>query len=238
MKRDSVSFFGSRVAAITVAALSVALTVGVAFAVGLWVAGHPSGKENQPPSASSDSIFRTCLDKAHEATKMIPPDQTQQSTYDEIMLNTCYGQVRAQLILREFELRGQALSATQREGLRINLLSMIILLFATTSGILLSGLQMLVSFRLMLRGYQQIESNTELVLKYNAVALRSSAVGVTIFTVSMLFFAFFIYFNYQISAVPSSMEELSVVPRPSPAGVGAGGSRASVPRSSRPIRRE
>jgi hypothetical protein len=79
---------------------------------------------------------------------------------------------------------------------------MIILLFATTSGVVLAGIQMFVSYRLMSKGYEQFGVNTELVLKYNSIALRSSAVGVSIFAISMLFFAVLIFLNYQIHVVP------------------------------------
>jgi len=147
-------------------------------------------------SPSADSLFQACVDKARQTFGGTQAQETFEAT------NVCYSQVAGQLTLRDYELRRQAFSTSQQEGLRINLVSMIVLLVATTSGIVLAALQMFWSFRLMSRGYEKLEANTEVLLKYNSVALRSSAVGVSIFAISMLFFAVFIFFNYQITVIP------------------------------------
>jgi hypothetical protein len=183
----------------------------VALALGLIFGMFIRAPETPTTLPSSDSIFQSCIDRLSAIN--IAPNSPQQPTRTEQITASCYTQASGQLTLRDYELRRQAYANSQQEGQRINLVAVVILLFATTSGGILAGLQMLASFRLMTKGYEQMGVNSELVLKYNSIALRSSAVGVTIFAISMLFFGVYILYTFRINELPS---EPSVAPRSIP----------------------
>jgi len=166
--------------------IGACIALALSFSLGLWMGSGIRAAEVQPPLTSSDQILQNCVDRAH-TTIIRPADLAQQQNYENSIASACYSQTSSQLLLRDFEVRRQMFLASQQAGQGINYVAMIILLFATTSGVILSGLQIFTSYRLMSKGYEQAGINTELVMKYNSIALRSSAVGVSIFAISVLF---------------------------------------------------
>jgi hypothetical protein len=135
-----------RLAPIIFASLGVAAVVAAI----LWITGFLGGPANPISSANSDSLFQTCVDKAYQSSdRPSSTFVTDRAKYDERVLPECYNRVRSQLLLRDFEIRRLSFQTAQQEGLRMNLVAMIILLFATTSGIILAGLQLLAAFNLM-----------------------------------------------------------------------------------------
>jgi hypothetical protein len=165
--------------------------------------GPAIADEPQRQHADSDVLYQECVSKS-QTGHYTDYDADRELKYQTNTNEFCLRQVQNILYLRDVEYRRQALSEAQTNGQRIIFVSMSILLFATFSGIILAGIQIISSYRLMSQGYRQLGTDSDLVIKYNSVALRSSIAGVTIFAISMLFFAFFIYVNNTIQETPLS----------------------------------
>ena len=71
----------------------------------------------------------------------------------------------------------------------------------TISGVLLSGLQLLVSYQLAVAGRGQFGESGELSLEKDRVSLKSSITGLFILIVSFAFFAVFVFEIYKIREV-------------------------------------
>src|SRR5262249_31173546 len=122
-------------------------SLAVGFALGFQTAGLRQGRELSPSVANSDSLFQDCLQRAR-ALAIRATDSAEQAN----LTRSCFIQISNQLALRDFEFKQQTFSIAQERSVRINLVTRAILLIATTLGIILSGLQLLWSFRLMSKG--------------------------------------------------------------------------------------
>jgi hypothetical protein len=158
---------------------------------------------------NSDALYQSCVEKIADPTHLATSDFSREGPYYQAINGLCYQRVQSMLLLRDFEFRRQQFNNAQLDNQQLNRVAMVILLFATFSGIVLAGLQLLSSYRLMSQGYAKIGTDSDVVVKYNSVAIKSSIAGVTIFAISMLFFAVYIRFTYQTQ--PSELRELPLL---------------------------
>lgn len=177
-------------------------SLAVGFALGFQTAGLRHSQGLSAPVANSDSLFQDCLQRAR-ALAIRAADSAEQAS----LTRSCFIQISNQLSLRDLEFKQQTVSIAQEQSLRINLMTRAILLIAATLGMVLSGLQLLWSFRLMSKGYEQIGTDTQLVLRFNSIAFRSSVVGVIVFAIAMLCLALLIFHAFRVS---------EIVPPPTP----------------------
>src|SRR5262245_6372736 len=114
-------------------AIAIALVLGLG--IGVFLLG---GHDSQTPLKSSDAMLDECIDKLHTAISR--PADVDPYTHEEKIERACGNKTHAQLSWRDFEMRRQAYIRAGEDGKRINLVAMTILLFATASGVILSGL--------------------------------------------------------------------------------------------------
>jgi hypothetical protein len=72
----------------------------------------------------------------------------------------------------------------------------------TISGVLMSGLQLFMAYRIALKHRGQLVSDTELTIQTDRVALKSSMVGLAILVISLAFFVVYVKWIYTITEVP------------------------------------
>jgi hypothetical protein len=80
----------------------------------------------------------------------------------------------------------------------------------TISGVLMSGLQLFMSYRLAMAGHTELGKDIELSLQKDKIALKSSIVGLAILIISLAFFVVYVKYIYTITEIPVD------TPRPEP----------------------
>jgi hypothetical protein len=106
----------------------------------------------------------------------------------------CYGQVRGEDLLGDFYIRKR--SFVQQQSDTGVLLWMVVAI--TISGVLLAGFQLLAAFRLANAGRGDFTQGGELSLDQKSISLKSSVTGVTILTISLVFFITYVKWIYPI----------------------------------------
>jgi len=72
----------------------------------------------------------------------------------------------------------------------------------TVSGVVMSGLQLFMSYRLALSGHAAFDKDMEISIQKDRVALRSSMVGLAILVISLAFFVVYVKWIYTMTEVP------------------------------------
>jgi hypothetical protein len=72
----------------------------------------------------------------------------------------------------------------------------------TISGVVMSGLQLFMSYRLALSGHAAFDKDMEISVQKDRIALRSSMVGLAILVISLAFFVVYVKWIYTITEVP------------------------------------
>jgi len=71
----------------------------------------------------------------------------------------------------------------------------------TMSGVVMSGLQLLLSYRLALSGRDEFDKDIEISIQKDRIALKSSVVGLVILVISLAFFVVYVKWIYTITEV-------------------------------------
>src|SRR3954468_3827617 len=72
----------------------------------------------------------------------------------------------------------------------------------TISGVLMAGLQLLMSYKLAQAGHSELAKDIELSVQKDKIALKSSVVGLAILVISLAFFVVYVKWIYSIQEVP------------------------------------
>jgi hypothetical protein len=127
------------------------------------------------------------------AISLIKPQQVDLQLLAHIS-DFCYGEVRGEDLLGDFYIRKR--SFVQQQSDTGVLLWMVVAI--TLSGVLLAGLQLLAAFRLANAGRGDFTQGGELSLDQKSISLKSSVTGVTILTISLVFFITYVKWIYPI----------------------------------------
>lgn len=106
----------------------------------------------------------------------------------------CYRKIYSQSLLDEFHVR-RIVFQTQNIS-DVTLLWMVV--FITTSGVVLSGVQLYTSYQLALSGGADGSANQSLEIERGKLSLKSSVTGLFILVFSLAFFYLYIVFVYTI----------------------------------------
>ena len=72
----------------------------------------------------------------------------------------------------------------------------------TVSGVVMSGLQLFMSYPLALSGHAAFDKDMEISIQKDRIALRSSMVGLAILVISLAFFVVYVKWIYTMTEVP------------------------------------
>ena len=119
-------------------------------------------------------------------------------------LRYCHELIYIQNELNEFNLRRLVFQSQHNSDMV--LLWMVV--FITIAGVLLSGLQLYTSYRMMADGVIKAEGEAQhtLEVERGKIALRSSVTGLFILIISFAFFYVFVIFVYEIEEAPPQAE--------------------------------
>jgi hypothetical protein len=105
----------------------------------------------------------------------------------------CYSSLYSQGLLNDFAVR----ELTYRQQYRANHVLMWLVVGVAISGVLLAGVQLLTSYRLASALNVLPTSDSEISLKHNQIALKSSVTGLAILVISFAFFLIFVLYIYR-----------------------------------------
>jgi hypothetical protein len=165
-----------------------------------------------PPPAGFD-----LLQCARNLANSIPPSADPISVERLSDLSgLCFKNLYNQTLLEDFLAR----QGPYKQQLYLDVILLWMVVFITISGILLSGLQLLTSYRLAL-AKKPDNTKGELIVQSNRLTLRSSVVGLFILALSLLFFIIYVYGVYTIKpAKDDSIENLHSISYGSTGGIG------------------
>ena len=123
----------------------------------------------------------------NEAITLIKPDRVDVVLLERIS-DYCYGRVRGEDLIGDFNIRRSSFLRQQFEGRVI----LWMVLTITLSGVALAGLQLLAAYRLAAAGGGELAQSQELTLEQNKISLKSSVTGLFILVVSFAFFTVYV----------------------------------------------
>lgn len=171
--------------AIVVAALSLC-AVMVGWLIGQAGGGTPSAQAWPPAGA-----LRACIGHRLGAPRAAPAPL---ADIDAAQIS-CYTELRNELLLNDFQLRRMKFHEQSRDG---HVLLWVVVLI-TLSGVALSALQLLASYRLAGTGAGAgLDTPGEFSVERGKVSLKSSVTGLFILLFSFAFFALFVAEVYKI----------------------------------------
>lgn len=109
------------------------------------------------------------------------------------VVDYCYSSIYGQGLLNDFAVR----ELTYRQQYRTNHVLMWLVVGVAISGVLLAGVQLLTSYRLASALNLLPTSDSEIILRHNQVALKSSVTGLVILLISFAFFLIFVLYIYR-----------------------------------------
>jgi hypothetical protein len=139
----------------------------------------------------------------------------------------CYREVEEQDTLSEAGIRRLAF-LNQQSALPV---LMWMVMAITLSGVVLAGLQLVVSYQLALRGKRTLEQRSEISIEVSKISTNSSVSGVSILLISLAFFYIFVKQVYLISETTSDGAPVSKDQRVSPLLPGGAGAPSSITNS-------
>jgi hypothetical protein len=131
----------------------------------------------------------------------------------------CYSLIQAQELLDDFAIR--KLNFFQQY--RANGVLMWMVVMVTFSGVVLAGFQLRASYQLAAANKTSPHaSNSELILKSDELALKSSITGLFILLISFCFFLVFVSYVYRFETLPDHNNDpvMPPVPTLAPGGLG------------------
>ena len=145
-------------------------------------------------SAGEATVQEQCIDKTIARLRLETIDW---DSYQRIW-TLCGNEEYNRLYLLDFKIRRKKL-LEQGFDERVTLAMVVAI---TISGVLMSGLQLFMSYRLAMTGHSEIGKDIELSIQKDKVALKSSIVGLAILVISLAFFVVYVKYIYTITEVP------------------------------------
>ena len=134
--------------------------------------------------------MRACIEQRLNAVK---PEKTDLSVFDAAS-ESCYREFRNEFLLNDFYHRKAKFLEQSRDGYVLLWVVVVI----TLSGVGLSALQLVASYRLASVGRGSLDTPGELSLERDKISLKSSVTGLFILVFSFAFFALFVAEVYKI----------------------------------------
>jgi hypothetical protein len=177
--------------------------VGILFGGGLVFAVVKVLAVEAPPSSVDISghpeIMYDCIQ--HVLTT-IAPNNIRIGNYQTIW-RLCGNQIYNNLILDDFIIRREKFIRQELDE-RVNLWLVVAI---TISGVLMSALQLFMSYRLAQNDRTVFAKDSELAIEAGRISLKSSITGLLILTISLAFFMIYVIYIYSIREVPINRPE-------------------------------
>lgn len=109
----------------------------------------------------------------------------------------CGNEIYNTLYLHDFKIRREKFIRQELDE-RVTLWMVVAI---TMSGVVMSGLQLLLSYRLALSGRDEFDKDIEISIQKDRIALKSSVVGLVILVISLAFFVVYVKWIYTITEV-------------------------------------
>jgi hypothetical protein len=186
-------------ASLIYAALGILITASLIFATVNFL----QRRQTPPPPIDMPARAQACRSEIQshlDLTKIAP------EVWDQVA-NICYGQVRGEALLADFNIRRSNLVEQQVEG-RIVLWMVVAI---TLSGVALAGLQLLAAYRLADSGHGDLATAQEITLEQNKISLKSSVTGLLILVVSFAFFMVYVAWVYTSKELQQGSPEMAKV---------------------------
>jgi hypothetical protein len=142
----------------------------------------------------------------------IKPDKISIDSYEQIW-RICGNQMYNQMLLNDFTIRREKFLQQELDE-RVNLWMVVAI---TISGVMLSGIQLMMSYRLASAGRSEFAKDSELIAEQGKISFRSSVTGVAILSLSLIFFIVYVKWIYTAQDIltekPVSLQGPTVTPR-------------------------
>ena len=123
------------------------------------------------------------------------------------MWRLCGNQVFANMVLTDYSIR-RSKFLNQEFDERVNLFLVVSI---TISGVILAGIQLVMSYKLASDGKYQFDKDQELLIEQNKLSFKTSVTGCIILLISLAFFFIYVKFIYKFDEVKV---EIPYVPQP------------------------
>ncbi len=167
--------------------ISIIAICAFSFILGNWIGGFKS--ETPMVVLHEVQSMDACV---KQVTQIIDPNASINSIGKSVALraiqDTCYDKGYKQAELNEYQIRRMQFFE-QYYGARV-ILWMVV--FITSSGVVLAGLQLALSYRLTLFGRGSAEHSSEMTIERSKIVLKSSTMGIFILVISLGFFFIFV----------------------------------------------
>jgi hypothetical protein len=154
----------------------------------------PLAPDNPIDMSNHGDMMRICTERVFNtiaAAKVTP------GLYDRVW-KLCGNQIFNGLYLDDFIIRRRKF-IDQEFDERVNLWLVVTI---TMSGVLMSAVQLFLSYRLATTGKDIFTKDSELAIESGKVSLKSSIAGLLILTLSLAFFMIYVLYIYSIKEVP------------------------------------
>jgi hypothetical protein len=135
--------------------------------------------------------FAVCVKNTVDIVK---PANMSIESYSQIW-DLCGNQIYNNLYFEDFIIRKQKFIAQELDE-RVNLWMVV---FITISGVVLAGIQLFMSFRLVNAGRSEFAKDSSLLAEHGKISLQSSVTGVIILAISLAFFIVYVKWIYNIT---------------------------------------
>lgn len=129
-----------------------------------------------------------------ETLKLVKPEKVDIALLTQIS-SFCYGQVRGEELLGDFNIRRTNYLRQQFQG--IVFLWMLVVI--TVSGVMLAAVQLFAAYKLASTGRGNFDQGGEVALEEKRLSVKSSVTGLLILTVSFAFFMVFVVWVYPLT---------------------------------------
>lgn len=175
------------------------------------------GAAAQPAMLDETAKLSACRS---EALKLLHPAEVDIDLLTQIS-NLCYGQVRGEDLLGDFNIRRTNYLRQQFQG--VVFLWMVVTI--TISGVVLAALQLAAAYKLASSGRGDLTQGGEITIEEKRISLKSSVTGLLILTVSFAFFLVYVVWVYPLTASNIENPEaprptVPVLPMLGPGGIG------------------
>lgn len=186
---------------LALAACCVACTA--TFLLGLLTHAGLSASSVTEPDAAADAAA------CRQAWSAAVPTEPR-----EAVRTGCDRQVQSDLLLRELQTRRPRFTQQANEGLVL----LVTVVLITLSGVALSAVQFLASYRLATQGKGTLDQGSELSIERDRITLKSSITGLFVLACSLAFFACFVVYVHPIREVGTEEKASAAPPRQLDAG--------------------
>lgn len=177
--------------------------------------------KHQPPDTSKAELnnFHECIS---ETTRTASINISDLNNYVYVW-NLCNKQIYEVLSNDDFSIRREKYREQELDE-RVNLWLVVSI---TLSGVILSGIQLLISYKLAVAGKEGWSNDTQFAIEQGRMSFRSSITGLVILALSLLFFIVYVKWIYSVQEIgqsltsPVPMAGPTLAHQPEAGGIGA-----------------